>query len=248
VLIAGIVLVVIAGGAAFFAVRQRRDVGTMDSTHTTPCGDVTGGAVPAGGRCEVAGTAAAGPGGLLTAPLTGQPCVWYRTTTVMRYWEYEWRGTGEDRTKQRVQKTETVADDVSEQPFAVVDTTGSALVAPAQADIVDPTVAAQRFDHESATVAGGTVERVLGHLAQLGAQGGVDGYERTERVLAEGTPLFVMGEFAAGTIGKGGGRFVISTRSEEQLTTSARRTAALATVGSAVAAVAGIAFVVIGAT
>ncbi|ROO86165.1 E3 ubiquitin ligase [Actinocorallia herbida] len=33
---------------------------------------------PAWGLCEVTGTAEPGPGGPLTAPLSGRPCVWYR--------------------------------------------------------------------------------------------------------------------------------------------------------------------------
>jgi hypothetical protein len=225
-IVVGVLLV--AGGvtAILFARRTRRDIHTLIGAETMPVAelaDLHRTAVEVAGSggfrrvCEVAGTAAPGAAGPLTAELSGTPCVWHRHTVQRRYRHVSHDGKGHRRVSQR---TETVADLASAQPFAVVDGTGAVPVRPEGAAVDAP--GPSGFDRDDTV-----------------------GYEYTEWVLRPGARLFVHGEAAdrTGTLAFGRpdtGPYLISTRTEQEIRAGKERTHRWLALGGLAGAVLGV--------
>lgn len=187
-------------------------------TPTSPAGAL------AEGRVEVKGTATLPPAGaMLSSPFTGTPCVHWRFTV-----EEERRRT-ETRFVDGKAQTHTtthwvqVARGEAPQPFGVRDVTGVAVVDPRGADVP----ATKRSTLRSGTFRD-PPPAVLAHLQGIGvSHEGLFGFNKTmrytEHVLAEGTPLFVLGVARRGPdgrllIGRGeGSPFLVSAQSEEAL-------------------------------
>jgi hypothetical protein len=129
--LAGAVLLFAALRLGWESFRTRRRVRAVRATATTPCGHV-GALVPAGvgaagtssvegPTTECVGRARPGPEGVLTAPFSGEPCVWYRAATIrveQKYLDehgYEPRQTVESET-------------ASTAPFLLADSSGEVLV------------------------------------------------------------------------------------------------------------------------
>lgn len=263
--IAGIVFLLLAAGAAFFASRQRAKAHAVTATETLTTkelGELAGGvADEVGGgsfrqRCEVVGAAAAGPSGLTQAPHSGTDVVWYRATVTHRYWRNERRERDGKTYRERVEHEETVSDITSENPFAVDDRTGApVLVAPGGADIDAPEQTVDRFEQGKGRTGGSTgtgiADAVLDAFISAGNDSGTIGFTYREWVIRPGARLYVHGEAADDTgvlrfAKPGKGRYVISTRSEEQIVGEATKHARWAKIGAAVLAVVGVVLVVAG--
>lgn len=265
-LIVGLVLLVVAIGAAWFARSARAHARTATATETLACADLTAlaegvGAEVGGGsfrqRCEVVGRAAHADDQVTEAPESKQAAVWHRTQVTRRYWTME-RREREGKTEwDRVEHSETVTDLSSELAFAVEDGTGRVLVAPLGADIDHAEKVVDRFDRGDERVAAGVAGAVEGVLtaALLGGSGGersgTIGFQTEEWVIRPGAQLYVLGEVSdqSGRLcfaKPDKGRFLVSTRSEEQLVAEHRRRAVLGTSLAAVSAVAGVACVAAG--
>jgi hypothetical protein len=238
-IIAGVVLLVVAAVAVGIALAGRRRWQVMVGAPTSTSGDLrlhletAAGLGATGGGfarpCELVGSAGPGPHGELRSELSGAPCVWYRYEVRRRYWDTERDSDGRRR---RVQRTETVTELASAAAFTLADDAGTVLV--------DPT--------------GGSVdkaERVLDRF-EPDESGDTIGYEKEEWILRAGTRLYVLGEatdrsgdLAVGKPDKG--LFIISTRSEAELTAGARRRQQIGMAVGAVALVAALVFLALGA-
>jgi hypothetical protein len=262
-LIAGLILLVIAVGAFLFARSQRAKARAATATETLGCGDIeqlsqgVGAEVGAGSfrqRCEVVGAAAPGESGVTQAPHSGTDAVWHRSTVTHRYWEMERRETDGRTHWDRVEREETVSDITSAAPFVVSDATGQVAVSPEGADVDAPERVVDRFEQQTGggAVAEGFLSGVLSAALRSGERTGSLGFRYEEWIIRPGARLYVHGEVAdaSGRLAFAKptkGRFVISTRSEEEIVGEAERWAKWSAIGAGVAAVAGLGLVVAGA-
>src|ERR1700754_4589838 len=139
--IGGIIALVVAAVAFFYARSQQKSLRAMTLTETLTCGELgqlsaaateAVGAGSFGQACEVVGTAAPGAGGALTAPESGREVVWHRTVLTEHYTTTETDSQGKSH---EVDKTRVVASHVTEDPFVVRDATGEIIVDPRGADM-----------------------------------------------------------------------------------------------------------------
>jgi hypothetical protein len=260
-LVGGIVLLVVAVAALFVARTQRARRQSYAGTERSACGDLDAlarsvsaeaGAGSFRQTCEIGGRARPGPSGELKAPLSGQASVWYRATITHKSWQTVTTGTGQDRRTERREDSNVVSDETSQAPLIVDDGTGQVLVDPRGADVDHPEVSLDRFEpHAGGPQQGGTEIEAFGVTVRTGSDSGSLGFHRREQIIRPGRELYVLGEArdASGTleVGKPGtGRFVISSRSEQELTASAGRWASIATAVAVVAGIAGAALVIVG--
>jgi hypothetical protein len=230
-----VVLILIAIVAGIVALVGRRHLAQMSGA-TLNVSDAR--AAAGQGKVEFAGAAAAGPGGLLKAPYSGAECVWYSSRTIARYEvRQSYRDANGNENWRTEQRNEVVSSDVSPQAFTITDSSGSILCDPRDAD-VDAPVYFSDFQQPAGGINIGPLHLNIGN-------GNLLGFDREESVIAAGQELFLIGAVRAGadgnaTLSKGKGRFLISTRSEEQLTVSASRQARWGSVVAALAGAAGL--------
>jgi len=217
----GIVLIVIAIGCFFGARSQMGQVRTMSATDTFTAQmlqELYQRVVPSLGSdalaqaCEVAGTIEADAA--LSAPLSGTACVAY-TRTVTR--EYEEDVTSTDSTGKTIttptRRSEVVENNQQRVRFFVRDATGRVQLDPEQAEL-DLSETYNKYE-PAATVSGDRVRTL--------------GYRYQEQALPIGTQVYVLG-----CVVDGGGqpmvarsprdpkqKFIVSRRSERELTTAA---------------------------
>jgi len=257
----GIVLIVLALVAVFVGRSQAARANAAKGTETLSCADInalsSGVSAEVGGgefrqRCEVVGQAAPGEGGTIRAPHSGADVVWHHSTVRHQYWEMQEQVVDGQRRRNRVERSEVVSNITSAQPFMVDDGTGAVAVAPDGADVDHPERVLDRFDPhvESQPLPSGLMG-LVGSVLRSGASSGTLGFEYEEWVIRPGARLYVHGEVsdASGRVAfakPDKGRYIISTRSEEQIVGSAERGATIARVITGVLAVAGVALVVAG--
>lgn len=205
--LAGIILLYVSARLAWGARRTRRRLQAVTTTETTPCATVGAlvGAGGGGGRVECVGRARPGPGGLLTAPYSGRPCVWHRSVTTHTYW-------GKLRTEpEYAMLTKVESDTASERPFVLADASGQVLVDVATADrellCEVGAEAYHRFDQT-----GRDTEEGRDHREWLIAPE-QEVYVLGEGNLRDGWPVI-------GRPRRGGDRLVVTTKSQEELTSS----------------------------
>ena len=258
-LIAGALLLVVAAVALFIARSSREAARAAAATETLGCGDLAAlsdgvaGEIGGGGfrqRWEVVGTTAPGPAGAVRAPESELDVVWARTKVTHKYWVMEEGEIDGRRTRQRREREEVVSEIDSQAPFAVDDGSGAVLVHPDGADVDRPEHVVDRF--EPAATGAQRSEGMLASFLRAGAESGTLGFRHEEWVLRPGARVYVQGEVAdhTGAVAfarpQDGGRFVISTRSEEEIVAGAQQRARIAVAVAAVAAVAGAGLVVAG--
>lgn len=255
-IVAGAALLVLALVAYFVWRSQHGSVKAMTLAETLTCaelGELAGAAAEAVGlgsfsqRCEVVGAAAPGEGGVLTAPESGREVVWHRTEVIEHYWETEKDAKGGTR---RVERTRRVAGHVSETPFVVRDTSGEIVVEVAGADVDGAPVIADKYERDMSKVELGS--GLLANIADaFVTRDETIGLERKEWGIAPGQRLYVLAE-ASDRSGRlammkpGSGRFVIYTRTEEELRESRQGIANVGRVIAAVFAVVGVVLVILG--
>ncbi|WP_116949447.1 GIDE domain-containing protein [Jiangella endophytica] len=253
----GLVLLGVAGFCGFLVVRARgrqRQMITTDTFTAQELRTLQAAAAEAAGpgvfrqTCEVAGTAQPSASGALKSEISATECVWHKHVVTRKYWETERkRDSNGNYRNRRVEKKEKVADRESEQPFLVTDETGSVLVHPSRGvegveQIVD------RFEphdekEERTELSIGSFSLSLPKTQREGTIG----YQYEEWVLEPGRKVYVLGE-----AGDASGELaieaptLISTKDEETLLRESRSKQRLFLLGATVAAVAGIALIVIG--
>jgi hypothetical protein len=254
VLILGAVLWVIAAVAVLVAVIQQRRWHQMAAAETLTCAqlreqadimkELGGGGGTFRRVCEVVGAAQPGRDGPDTAPMSEVAAVWHRHQVTRRYERYVNRSNGQRRLERG---EEVVSRFSSAAPFSVTDDTGSIVVTPDGASVDRPERVHSDF-RRGGSSAGLTA---LGITINLGSVDGTIGFRTEEWAIRPGTSLYVLGEVTDHggelRIGKPDkGRFIISTRSEAELTARARRTQRAAMVTAAVAGAAGLVALVAG--
>ena len=231
-MIYGILLLFAAGVAGIvFGVLSQRRMGAMAQASTVGCVDlpqVAGEGEPV--TLEVVGRAGAGKGPL-TAPFSGTRCVWYRTKVTHRYRERRRRGSGDS---EWVTKNDTIAEDASNEPISITDISGAVWVFPNGAKVIGDHESLDRFEHHrpgSGPPASGSLgARALSMAGDLLNRytDTTIGYRYEEWVLHEGTELYVLAGAKRDQNGTcwlerpAGGPFLISTKSEKQLSGQAR--------------------------
>jgi hypothetical protein len=234
-LIAGLVLIVIgliAGGVAYW---QHRQLMQLVSVEASSCGelrelaDAVNSTEEAAGafsqRCEVNGVAKVSGGAPLDAPNSKQKCVWYRNKVTEKYWDYEYRGSGNERRRERVEKSRVLSDSTSEVDFLIDDGTGTIVVAARKVDIDSPRQVFDQFTRDGDTALESIVSSIASSLIGGGNTIGVQTEEwivpLDARVFAQGEVKEVGGKLTLDQPDKG--PFQVSMRSEEELTKSADR-------------------------
>lgn len=254
--IGGIIALVVAAVAYIYAHSQQKSLRDMTLTETLTCGDLgqlssaaaeAVGSGSFGQECEVVGVAAPGAQGALTAPESGREVVWHRTVLTEHYTATETDSQGKSR---EVNKTRIVGQQVTQEPFVVKDSTGEIVVDPRGADMDEPFVLADKFERNSGNIDLGDSRwaNIAEQLAKASIQGGI---QHEEWGIPTGQQLYVLAEAndRNGTLVMGRpekGRFMISTKSEEELRESAGTTVAIATSIAVVVGVAGVVLLVLG--
>ncbi|RCV51081.1 GIDE domain-containing protein [Marinitenerispora sediminis] len=228
-IVTALVLTAVAAALGYggWQARTRRlallDTPTLTAAQLAEATSRTGGVV-----AEVAGAAEAGPGGRLSAPFSGDACVWYRTEVVRHYRERVRDGKGNHRTRNR---TQTVESNRSSEPVLLRDDTGRVAFHPDGADIDRSVRSHERYE----PVRGGSARPPRGgraralHLARQAAREvltdgrGTTGYTYREWVVRPGQRLFAFGRVSAEgeTLAMRrpeAGPFLLSTRSEREIT------------------------------
>jgi len=258
----GVALLAVAGGLWWGVGRAQKRKEALMATETSTCKDLDATLVAVaegvgdstiGHVVEVTGEAKPGPVAL-TAPLSQRACVWYRTTVTEHYREYEWRGSDQnhDRRRELVDKSREVSDEVSSDPFVLDDGSGFIAVNIDGADIDHP----QQVIDRRVVSDDGWANRLsvrLGPITLDGGGDGITGYQHCEWVVPVGARVFAIGEAHKEGSGlllrkprSGDSPFIVSLRSEEELRTSAAKSAKWMQIGMIAAGAAGVGCVVFG--
>jgi hypothetical protein len=260
----GVVFFLLAAGLLIAARFQKRRLDLMTSTETSTAAELRALAQSVAGEI--------GPGSFnqmvevkgvircenpLHSELARVPCVHYSMQVTREYEETHWETDSKgNQVRRQHRASETMAENTRSCTFEVEDATGRVSVDPTGATITAEK-ACDRFERgESRSGSLSVGDWSFDLVSPLADRGGRTlGYRYLESVVPVGRPVFVLGEAtdAEGQLvirkparpSKGGG-FLVSTRSEEQLTQSARRNAKWLVVGTAVSAAGGTAMVLLG--
>lgn len=262
--IAGIILLLVAAGVAFYSRSRSNAARAATATDTLTCDELTklatgvGDEVGGGSfrqRCEVVGKTVAGADGPVVGPHSQTKAVWYRGQVTHRYWTMERRESNGNTTWDRVEHTETVSDLSSEIPFVVDDGSGAQVaVDPRGADIDEPEQTVDRFEPGTGQGGGngsGLLDSIISSALRSGDRTGTIGFGYHEWLIRPGASVYVSG-VASDATGRVGftkpekGKYLISTRSEEEIVGEALSHAKWARIGAIAAAVIGVVLIVAG--
>jgi hypothetical protein len=157
------------------------------------------------------------------------------------------------RQRNRVERDETVSDITSAAPFLVSDGTGAVAVSPDGARVDKPERVVDRFEPQvTQEQLPSGLAGVLSSFLRAGSQSGTLGFRYQEWINRPGARLYVHGEVSDGSgrvafAKPSEGRYIISTRSEQEIVGAAERNATIATIAAVVLAAAGVVLVVVGA-
>lgn len=167
----------------------------------------------------------------LISELTQTPCVHYQMQVVREYEETEIDNDGDRQTRKR---SDTVSSHQQSIPFWIDDGTGQIHIDPDGADI-DTVQVLNDFRPESsigAQISFGSFTFNLGGNIEIGSGGRTLGYRFVEKVLPLERRVYVLAKACdhSGSLTlvkptQSGQTFLISLKSEEQLTASTQRTA-----------------------
>lgn len=215
VCIGGIVSIVMG-----FKTRQKlavmKGIQTMTADAVCNMGDTTGTV-----KVEVAGiTEADMP---LTSPATNTPCLYYRHQVEQLEVDYDRDYDGD---YQREEHWRTVADSKRDVPFTIRDSSGAVGVNPDGASFVSKQTMNGQYGAYGVDVyrqekSDGIMGTVLDTISSLGG-GATNSFRTSEWVIPLGQQVYVLGNAVRQgdqcIIGKGNGPFIVSVKSEEQLT------------------------------
>jgi hypothetical protein len=188
----------------------------------------------------------------LASELANAKCVYY-SMSITRKWEEEYWDTDSEGHRQRRtrQGSDTVASNVRHVPFFVKDDTGEIKVNPEGAEFVAEKVYSnfQPGDISGGSISIGSFRLSLSGL-NLGSGRRTLGYNYEEIAIPVDSDLYILGEAAdAGGLlqirkpTEKGKKFMISTKSEEELQRSIQGGMTATLIGSIVCAVGGIALI-----
>jgi hypothetical protein len=191
----------------------------------------------------------------LLAELSGLPCVYYSMKVTREYeetcWETDSRG---DKVSRQKRASEVVAQNTRSCSFEVDDGTGRVQVEPSEAAITAEKVC-ERFERgepDSGSLSLPHARLCAGSAIIQEGQRTV-GYRYEESLVAVGVSIYVVGEATdrPGQVvirkpAKGGGNFLVSVKSEEELTRSATSAATWLAIGAVASAVVGAALLIVG--
>ena len=253
--ILGAAFLVLALGLLLAARAQRRRCHLLQTTETSRAADLQTMARSVGEEigpgsfrqiAEVKGTVRCHQP--LQSELARAGCVFYAMKVVREYeetyWETDSRG---NRSRRHRRESEVMAENTRAIPFEVEDSSGRILVDPAGAKVTAEEVV-DRFeqgDPGAPSLSLGSWQFDLGPLALLGDRRTI-GYRYQERVVPVDRPIFVLGEASDASgqlmIGRPAAKappFLVSTRSEEELTRSALKAWRWLLAGAVVSGLAG---------
>ena len=261
--IIGGVLLLAAVGLWFGSRSQKKKLGEIRMTQTSTAAELADlaaavakdiGAGSFNQISEVKGTIeCAEP---LTSELSQTRCVYYSMSVTREYEETYWEKDDKGNRVQRTRRgSESVAGNTRQVTFQVRDSTGTIAVDPQGASIGDEKVFSEfkqgdmrgpgqrfgSFSFDPGSFVSATGRRTIG-------------YRFEESAIPLGRPIYVLGE-AVDSDGrlrirkpdKKGASFIVSLKSEEQLVQSARSSAKGLVVAAVIAAVLGVAGIVLGA-
>jgi hypothetical protein len=260
VLIAGIIAAAI-GVVLFFVGKSQQDkVYQMKSTETSSVDDLVKlahdvdrelGPASFNHPAELKGQAKSD--NPLRAEMSGTECVWYSVSVTREYEEQYYETDSEGRRELKTRRgSEVVSGNTRGGPFLLDDGTGSIEIDPEGAAI-EGIRTFDRFQNGEGTgvVSFGAFSFDFGRLLQ-GTGRRTIGYRYEETSVPAGRRLYVLGEAstADGRLrvrkpGAKGARYIVSTRSEEDLVRAAESGAKWLGVGSIVLVVAGVVLLVL---
>lgn len=233
------VIFLVAGGVLlYFRRRMQQKSALMSQTETSSASDVSD--LSPGTLVEVKGTLRCDES--LTSEMAGETCAYYRATVTREYLERDHgdNDTGSDRRSEVLSQVERFA------PFTVEDESGRTPVNAEGAE-VDARQVMDQFerDADSGFTLGGIPIR-------FGDSKRTIGYRYTESILPVDAPVYVLGtvrdngEIGAPPAQDKQQRFVISHRSEEDLSQSLGKSVLWLGIGAIGAFVLGVVLLVIG--
>jgi hypothetical protein len=259
--IVGAILVLAAVGLFIAASAQKRKLDLMAGTQTSNAADVRSladsvakdiGAGSFAEATEVKGTVQCEHP--LTAELTDTPCVYYEMRVTREYEETYWDTDSKGNRVQRHRRgSEAVSQNSRSCVFDVEDATGRIAVDPTGASISADKVY-DRFEPGEPRSTSLAVGRWRFDLASVALAGGrrTLGYKYVEKVIPLGKPIYVLGEAsdAGGQLSirkptKKGVGFIVSMKSEEELSRGAATANRWLTAGAAVTGLGGLVVVVL---
>jgi len=216
-IIIGIAIAVFVGRRAQKHAQAVAEVPLYDATQVAQHGQDANGM-----RISVAGTAQSRPAGPLMAPISQRECAWYRLTISERVRETSRNSEGERTTSE---SERVVSQETSPDLLVLRDATGDVRVDPLDADVDNPL---ETFDRLESAPASNTQISFGSLNFSLGSNDGVIGIRKREEIIPVGSALYVLGGAYAredgGLVAKPRqGPFIISTRSAQEVATSARR-------------------------
>jgi hypothetical protein len=190
----------------------------------------------------------------LTSQLAGETCVWYRMTVQERYEEHYTETDSQGRTQQKTRTgTTTVSDNTQAVPFLLDDGTGSVKIEPAGASLEGRQVV-DRYEPYQTGGMGFQMGSFSFSFGMPSSGRRILGYQFQEHVIPVGAHLYVLGE-AVDKDGvlriqkpqEKGKPYIISTKSEEEITRGKESSILWFLIGSLVSFAAGVGLIVAGA-
>jgi len=258
--ITGSILIVVGIMLLFARRSQSRKLADVLATETSSCARVAdmcksmaGASGLSGQQVEIKGFIE--PREVLTSELGGQECVCYRSKVEREYEEKRWETDSQGRRRRRTRRgSETVSDNKRLQPFFVRDDTGQVLVDPggASLDWVESLNRFQRGEAQGGVLSLGGFSLNLGGLNLMRSGRRTLGYRYREWILAPRHAIYVLGE-AANVAGEpcvqrqseGGGRFIVSVKSEEQIIAGAEKAILWLSVGAGASLIAALTLLIL---
>lgn len=250
-LIGGVILLVIGVGLIVWHVMARRKAGELKVAKAARVANLLDLAaqmaseIGDGGLTEfveLTGKPQAEP---LISPLGERPCLHYRMTVTHKYEEEHTTRDSEGRERRETRTgSEVMSSESDTRDFVLDDGSGQIAVRLAGADFDGLVESVDRF--EPAMSSGGSLRmgRWSFSVGSLGRGRRTLGYQYQEHVLPFGVPLTVIGQASdaasALSLGRGGLRFIVSTRSRAEIIGSAEKVAKFTAAGSGVCVLAGL--------
>lgn len=170
----------------------------------------------------------------LTSEIAGHPCVYYRSVTTREY-ETTSRNSKERSSRQR--GSETISENEQRVAFQLEDATGQVTVNPFEAEI-DARKLVDRFEPYVGAPAGSIT--IGGVSIQFSGDSRTLGYRKVEQAVLVDQPAYVLGvlqdDSSIGPPPEGSRlrRYLISSRSEEELARDLRQKSSLLLIGAVV--------------
>lgn len=230
----GVVLEGVAGVCFWFGTKARKTAGLIEDLPTTSIGDLRGGLVEVKGRVRSLGRS-------LQSPLTGKPCVYYEFLVEERQTSHRGSGsssTTSERWRNRVKDRQKV-------PCEVDDGSGSVRVDLGKAELLlhEDTGGRSGFLNDPSPAFEAAMARYGERTTGLFMNKTL---RYRETYVEEGDSLYVLGHHRGGQITKGpDGVLVVSDKGEAGALDDVKSKALWFTIGAGVAAVVGVAWVVV---